>query len=370
MTTRRRPTSIRTALPSKGRGGRCPPQQGRTSSRASSCSTRTTPTWDRCCAGCRTARPALGLDFAALGAHATWPALVARRIVAQQLPGLTPKKRGAPAPPPPPDRGGQIQKPGAAPERPVTSPPDERRKRRAKKAAKAAAASSSSDCSSGDSPDSDLEVLDAPIAPAALMPAELGYGPGPAFDALVAAGCARSWIATDRMERGIPAAYISCLYRARLWSSKELDAYDKMICRQTGRGKGGRSRREDPRRVAFPHRLSLVFTTRGRGRRGISSCSRPERQGHLEAIVPRGLVLLFGRPARDAAAAAAAAVTRLAVRRISTHASPPDQSVHPDLAAAPSGRFCLARVRGTRRHPGGGTRRRRTPRRPRLPPRV
>jgi hypothetical protein len=70
---------------------------------------------------------ALGLDFAALGALATWPALVARRIVAQQLPGLTPKKRGVPAPPPPPDRGGQIQKPGAAPEQPVTPPPDERR---------------------------------------------------------------------------------------------------------------------------------------------------------------------------------------------------------------------------------------------------
>jgi hypothetical protein len=204
---------------------------------------------------------ALGLDFAALGALATWPLLVARRIVAQQLPGRTPKKRGAPAPPQPPNLGGQIQKPGAAPERPASPPPDERRKRRTKKKAAKAAAASSSDRSSGDSPDSDLEVLEPPIPPAALMPAELGYGP--AFDSLVATGCARRWVSTDGMERGIPAAYIACLYRARLWSSKELDAYDKMIRRQAGRsgGKGGRSRREDPRRVAFPHRLSLAFTT-------------------------------------------------------------------------------------------------------------
>ena len=63
---------------------------------------------------------ALGLDFAALGALATWPLLVARRIAAQKLPGLTPKKRGAPPPLPPPSLGGQIQKPGAVPERPVT----------------------------------------------------------------------------------------------------------------------------------------------------------------------------------------------------------------------------------------------------------
>ncbi len=173
--------------------------------------------------------------------------------MAQKLPGLTPKKRGAPAPPPP-DLGGQIQKPGAAQELPVTPPPDAVRRRHSKKAAKAAAASGS-DRSSGDSPNSDVEVVELPLSALALMPAELGFGP--AFDALVAAACSRSWIATDRMEQGIPARYLSCLYRARLWTSKELDAYDKMIRRQTGRG----SRREDPRRVAFPHRLSLVFTT-------------------------------------------------------------------------------------------------------------
>ena len=93
------------------------------------------------------------------------------------------------------------------------------------------------------------------------MPAELGYGP--TSDSLVAAGCARNWVSTDGMERGILAEYIACLYRARLWPSKELDAYDKMIRRQTGRGgrKGGRGRRVDPRRVAFPHRLSLALTT-------------------------------------------------------------------------------------------------------------
>ena len=108
---------------------------------------------------------ALGLDFAALGALATWPLLVAGRIVAQKLPGLTPKKRGAPPPLPPPSLGGQIQKPGAVPERPVTPPRDERRKRRATKTAAKAAAASSSDRSSGDSPDSALEVPEPPIPP-------------------------------------------------------------------------------------------------------------------------------------------------------------------------------------------------------------
>jgi hypothetical protein len=96
--------------------------------------------------------------------------------------------------------------------------------------AAAAAKASSSYRSSGDSSGSDVEVVYPPTLSAAeLMPAELGYGP--AFDSVVAAGCARRWIATDLMEQGIPAGYLSSLFRARLWTSKERDTYDKMIRR-------------------------------------------------------------------------------------------------------------------------------------------
>ena len=57
----------------------------------------------------QTLATALGLDFQAHGAAATWPSLLGRRIVSMQVPGSTPKKRK------PAQAGvdGQIRKPGA-----------------------------------------------------------------------------------------------------------------------------------------------------------------------------------------------------------------------------------------------------------------
>ena len=201
---------------------------------------------------------ALGLDFKALGALASWPALMARRTIAHMAPGLTPLKRR-------PDSSaadGQIIKPGGSSQQPEPPAPDASKKKQKKKAeaAERAKVSSSADSSGGDS-DSDLEIVSPPseraIPAAELMPAELGFGP--AFDALVVAGCARRWATTDQMELCIPACYLSRLFRARQWSSKARNEYDKMINRQTGK-RFATGRREDPKCVAFPHRLKFAFT--------------------------------------------------------------------------------------------------------------
>ena len=203
---------------------------------------------------------ALDLDFPSLGADPTWPTLVARRIVAKQAPGLTPKKR-RPAAADAPE--GQIQKPGGAPPPPPQPAPGADRQKRKKKAAAAGGAQIPSSAeSSADGSGSDVEVLQpppapvGPIAPGDLMPAELGCGP--AFDALVAAGCARRWLGTDLMEQSIPVGYRSRLFCGRLWASKARIEYDKMITRQSSK-RPITSRREDPRNVAFPHRLTFAF---------------------------------------------------------------------------------------------------------------
>ena len=202
---------------------------------------------------------ALALDFPTLGADPAWPTLVARRIIAKKAPGLTPKKR-RPAAADAPE--GQIQKPGGVPKRPLRPVPDaDRPQKKMKDSAGRARTSVSGDSSAGDS-GSDVELPQPPPAPGRpgapglLMPAALGCGP--VFDALVSAGCAHRWVATELLEQSIPAAYRSRLFCGRRWTSKARNAYDKMIARQSSKHPVS-SRREDPRNVAFPHRLTFAY---------------------------------------------------------------------------------------------------------------
>ena len=204
---------------------------------------------------------ALRLDYDTTSKLATWPEHVARRIVSQKDPGDTPKKR--PAVDPALDGHGQIRKPGP----PLTDvpPPADKSSKRQKASPAADADADPSDTgskSSSSDDDSEPQLLHAgrgvpsavPLAP---MPSALGHGP--AFDALVAARCARNWLPTSKLEAAIPAGYQPCLFRARLWPSKSRNEYDKMIKRQSAQ-RGSATRREDPTNVAFPHRLSFAFS--------------------------------------------------------------------------------------------------------------
>ena len=204
---------------------------------------------------------ALDLDFPLLGADPTWPTLVARRVTAKKAPGLTPKKR-RPAAADAPE--GQPQRPGGVPKLPLRSVPDaDRPQKKAKGSAERTSTSASGDSSAGDS-GSDVELTQPPPAPGrpgapgTLMPAALGCGP--AFDALVSAGCAHRWVATELLEQSIPIAYRSRLFCGRLWTPKARNAYDKMIARQSSKHPVS-SRREDPRNVAFPHRLTFAYAS-------------------------------------------------------------------------------------------------------------
>jgi hypothetical protein len=89
------------------------------------------------------------------------------------------------------------------------------------------------------------------------MPDELGSGP--AFDALVAAVCARRWWSTNAMEEAIPPTYLSRLFRGKTWNEKQRTTYNKMVKKQA-EGKPSNTRREDPTNVAFPHRLKFSFS--------------------------------------------------------------------------------------------------------------
>jgi hypothetical protein len=149
---------------------------------------------------------ALRLDFAKDGKSALWPALLSRKILANAVPGQTPQKRKAPDS----QLDGQIKKPGAVP------PPQDggvkkcsRRTPAGKGARDAAAASDASKLDSDatlSAADEPLVVSDDdPVAPAALMPSELGTGT--AFADLVRTVCALSWVASSSFEVGLPAAH-------------------------------------------------------------------------------------------------------------------------------------------------------------------
>jgi hypothetical protein len=202
----------------------------------------------------QTLATALGLDFQAHGADASWPALLGRRIVSRLAPGSTPTKRKlAPA-----GVDGQIRKPGdgapiGGPAAAAAGQPAPKKPRTAKRARPAPGSDSSAVASSGseaDSPSPGPAVVE-------LMPDELGSGP--AFDSLVAAVCARAWLRTSVLEDAIPAMYLPRLFRGRLWADKSRTAYDKMIKKQPAT-RPALSRREDPTNVAFPHRLKFAFS--------------------------------------------------------------------------------------------------------------
>jgi hypothetical protein len=200
---------------------------------------------------------ALRLDFSKDGKTALWPTLLSQRILANAVPGLTPLKRKAPDP----HLDGLIRVPGAAaPPPPADGAPKRHRCTTAGKASKAShpasdAGKSDSDASASAVDESVLVSDDEMSAPPVLMPAELGTGL--AFSDLVKTICARRWVPSRSFEAGLPAVHSKSLWRARLWSTKDRAAYDKMITNQAI-SRNRTDRREDPNSVACPHRLTFA----------------------------------------------------------------------------------------------------------------
>ena len=202
----------------------------------------------------QTLAKALGLDFAAHGTDASRPVLLARRIVSRQVPGGTPKKRklaqdGA---------GSQIRKPGDG-----GAPPDSandgkgQQSSKKPKTAKKPKTSSGSDASAATSSGSEADASSPGPTVVERMPDELGFGP--AFDSLVATACARKWLSTSTLEDAIPPTYLPRLFRGKAWNEKQRATYNKMIDKQPT-SKPALRRREDPTRVASPHRLKFSFS--------------------------------------------------------------------------------------------------------------
>jgi hypothetical protein len=201
---------------------------------------------------------ALRLDYDTHAASAPWLTMVVRKVLSCSVPGSTPKKRPAPNS----AVDGQISVPGNSAGAPAVPPP-RKKPRRSKAAAKAkndsstSSGDSSSSSSDGGEPPPKVVDLSSP-APPACMPAALERGP--AFAALVAAKCRRSWLPTATFESEVPSAYRAQLFRGKMWDNAERKKYDKMISNQkTSEGKS--QRREKPARVAFPHRLTFAYST-------------------------------------------------------------------------------------------------------------
>jgi hypothetical protein len=203
---------------------------------------------------------ALRLNYDELSMTEPWLTMVVRRVLANILPGATPEKRKAPID----GADGQIRVPGAGPA-PLPPPAAKKSKAKPSKKKKAKATKSSSSSSLDGDSDSDSSAASAPetilvdvdpSAALARMPKELGSGAE--FNALVAARCKRSWLPLNVIENGLPAAYRSQAVLAKLWSSKERQAYDKMIKLQKPE-RGRDQRRENPVQVACPHRLSFTY---------------------------------------------------------------------------------------------------------------
>ena len=205
----------------------------------------------------RTLATALRLDYDTHAASAPWLTMIVRKVLSCSVPGSTPQKRKAPDA----SAEGQINKPGpdAAPPPPS---PHGKRKRKSKSRAKPQKDSShssgddSSSSSAGGEPAPKIVDLDPP-APPTRMPSELGFGP--AFAELVAAKCRRSWVGTALFETEVPVAHRAHIFRGKMWDNSERKKYDKMIDQQsTASGKA--QRRENPNRVACPHRLTFAWS--------------------------------------------------------------------------------------------------------------
>ncbi len=150
---------------------------------------------------------------------------------------------------------------GAADVPPQSGPPAHKKKKasKGKKAAAKESSSSSSSAGSDSSSDSASEptvVVDAE-APLASMPDVLGSGA--AFAALVAARCNRSWVPLSVIENAVPVAYRCHVILSKMWSSKDRQAYDKLVKGQRRERHRGQ-RRENLVLVACPHRLSFAFS--------------------------------------------------------------------------------------------------------------
>ena len=200
----------------------------------------------------RSLATALRLDHDKDAVNPAFLAMVVRRVLANIPPGATPEKRKAPSD----TAEGQIKKPGddgAAAAATGQAPP--KKGKPAKKPRKPA--SSSSSCGEDTSAaSSDVEVTGS-TGPLPCMPSLLGAGPE--FAALVAAKCSLPWVATSALETQIPAAHRSHLFRGKMWDNIERRKYDKMISDQKS-SSGKAQRRENPNKVACPHRLSFAYS--------------------------------------------------------------------------------------------------------------
>jgi hypothetical protein len=205
----------------------------------------------------RTLATALRLDYNTHAASAPWLTMIVRKVLSCSVPGSTPVKRKAPNA----SAEGQINKPGHG-EEPRPPSPAKKKKRKSKAGAKPLKDSSSS--SGDDSSSSSVDAEPAPkivnltsSVPLACMPTDLGFGP--AFAELVAAKCRRSWVGTALFETEVPVAHRAHLFRGKMWDNTERKKYDKMIDQQKS-ASGKAQRRENPNRVACPHRLTFAWS--------------------------------------------------------------------------------------------------------------
>ncbi len=110
-------------------------------------------------------------------------------------------------------------------------------------------------------------VVDLPSsASLACMPAALERGP--AFDALVAAKCRRSWLPTATFENEVPVAYRAQLFRGKMWDNADRKKYDKMISNQKSSEGNLSGARTPPGWLSLTASRSLTATT-------LSNSSRP-----------------------------------------------------------------------------------------------
>ena len=197
---------------------------------------------------------ALKLDLPVGDASPLWLRAVARRLVGSIAPGATPQKRPVADDDAPLD--GQIDRPGDAVPDPQQPPAPKKAKKSAKSSKSARKASPSGSDGDSSSADSVIEIDDAKSPPLARMPDVMGSGA--AFRAQVDACCALAWVPSQVFENEVPMAQRRSLWRARTWTTKERDSYDKMIEKQKRLSKRS-SRRENLTSVACPHRLSFAF---------------------------------------------------------------------------------------------------------------
>jgi hypothetical protein len=149
-----------------------------------------------------------------------------------------------------------MDRPGdAGPDLQPPPPPKKAKKpaKAAKSARKALPSGSDADSSSADSV---IEIEDAKFPPPARMPDVMGSGA--VFRAQVDACCALAWVPSYVFENEVLVVQCRSLWRARTWSTKDRDAYEKMIEKQKKLSKRG-SRRENLTAVACPHRLTFAF---------------------------------------------------------------------------------------------------------------